>query len=88
MFPVYYGFTPETTGIVFLCTLSGGLLAFAVYAVYMKKRDSARLENGTFGELENFLLPGMVTCWIIPIGLFLYGMLSGFSLPRIYCNGM
>ena len=76
MYPVYYDFTPETTGLVFLCTLPAGFLAFGAHAIYMKKRDFPRLENGTFGELENFLVPGMVTCWIIPVGLFLYGSLS------------
>lgn len=30
------------------------------------------LASGTFGELENFLIPGVLACPFIPAGLFIY----------------
>lgn len=72
VFPVYYNFSPESTGLIFLAILPACVLAFAIHVVYLKYRVFPRLKNGTFGELENHLLPGMVASPIIAIGLFLF----------------
>jgi len=74
VFPVMYGFSAESTGLIFLAVAPAGVLAFTIHVIYLKYRVFPRLTNGTFGELENHLIPGMVASPFIPIGLFLYGM--------------
>ncbi|KAH3910895.1 hypothetical protein HBH56_137710 [Parastagonospora nodorum] len=72
VYPVYYGFSGQSTGLIFLCVGPAGLLAFTIHCFYLKYRVMPRLTNGTFGELENHLLPGMLASPFIPAGLFLY----------------
>jgi DHA1 family multidrug resistance protein-like MFS transporter len=73
VYPVYYGFSAQSTGLIFLCVAPAGILAFTVHVLYLKYRVFPRLTNGTFGELENHLIPGMLASPFIPAGLFLYG---------------
>lgn len=74
VFPVNYAFSPESTGLVFLGAIPSGILALAIHATYMG-RVAARLRDGSFGKLENLLVPGVIASWILPAGLFLYGTL-------------
>jgi DHA1 family multidrug resistance protein-like MFS transporter len=55
---VYYNFTAQSTGLVFLCVAPAAALAFTIHVIYLKYRVFPRLTNGTFGEL---------------VGLFIYG---------------
>jgi DHA1 family multidrug resistance protein-like MFS transporter len=73
VYPVYYGFTAQSTGLIFLCVAPAGFLAFTIHVLYLKYRVFPRLMNGTFGELENHLIPDMLASPFIPAGLFLYG---------------
>jgi MFS transporter, DHA1 family, multidrug resistance protein len=84
VYPVYYGFSAQSTGLIFLCVAPAGILAFTVHVIYLKYRVFPRLMNGTFGELENHLIPGMLASPFIPAGLFLYGKYSP-SLMRMLC---
>ncbi|KAH7079142.1 multidrug resistance protein-like protein [Paraphoma chrysanthemicola] len=72
VYPVMYGFSAESTGLIFLCVAPAALLAFTVHVIYLKFRVFPRLNNGTFGEVENHLIAGMVASPLIPIGLFIY----------------
>jgi MFS transporter, DHA1 family, multidrug resistance protein len=72
VFPIHYGFSAESTGLVFLGAIPATMLAFAIHASYMG-RVAKRLRDDTFGELENLLIPGAIASWAIPAGLFLYG---------------
>jgi DHA1 family multidrug resistance protein-like MFS transporter len=76
VYPVMYDFSAQSTGLVFLVVAPAGLLGFTVHCIYLKYQVFPRLMNGTFGELENHLLPGLVASPIIFIGLFLFGKLS------------
>ena len=76
MYPVYYGFNAESTGLIFLCILPACLSAFAAHVLYLKYRVFPRLMNGTFGELENHLWPGMVASPVIAVGLFIFAWAS------------
>ncbi|OAL06082.1 MFS general substrate transporter [Phaeosphaeriaceae sp. SRC1lsM3a] len=76
VYPVMYGFNAESTGLIFLCVAPAGLLAFTIHVIYLKYRVFPRMMNGTFGELENHLIPGMLASPFIPIGLFLYAWTS------------
>lgn len=78
VYPVYYGFTAQSTGLVFLCVAPAAFLAFTIHVIYLKYRVFPRMTNGTFGELENHLIPGMVASPFIPIGLFIYGKYLSF----------
>lgn len=73
VYPVYYGFSAQSTGLIFLCVAPAGFLAFTIHVIYLKYRVFPRLTNGTFGELENHLIPGMLASPFIPVGLFIYG---------------
>jgi DHA1 family multidrug resistance protein-like MFS transporter len=73
VYPVMYGFSAESTGLIFLCVGPAALLAFTIHVIYLKFRVFPRLNNGTFGEVENHLLAGMVASPLIPVGLFIYG---------------
>jgi DHA1 family multidrug resistance protein-like MFS transporter len=83
VYPVYYGFNAETTGLIFLSILPGCGIAFTVHVLYLKYRVFPRLMNGTFGELENHLWPGMIASPIIAIGLFMFAWASRPSVHWI-----
>ncbi|OSS46120.1 hypothetical protein B5807_08034 [Epicoccum nigrum] len=72
VYPVMYNFSGESTSLVFLVVAPAGLIAFTVHCIYLKYRCFPRMMNGTFGELENHLLPGLFASPIICIGLFLF----------------
>jgi DHA1 family multidrug resistance protein-like MFS transporter len=82
VYPVYYGFSAQSTGLIFLCVAPAGFLAFTIHVIYLKYRVFPRLTNGTFGELENHLIPGMLASPFIPIGLFIYGKSPSPSLTK------
>lgn len=73
VYPVMYNFSAESTGLVFLVVAPAGLLAFTIHCIYLKYRVFPKMMNGTFGELENHLLPGLFASPIICVGLFLFG---------------
>lgn len=83
MYPVYYNFNAESTGLIFLVILPACLLAFTIHAIYLKYRVFPRLMNGTFGELENHLIPGMAASPLIAIGLFIFAWTSRASVHWI-----
>jgi DHA1 family multidrug resistance protein-like MFS transporter len=72
VYPVMYNFSAESTGLVFLVVAPAGLLGFTVHCIYLKYRCFPKMMNGTFGELENHLLPGLFASPIICIGLFMF----------------
>ncbi|KAL6712303.1 hypothetical protein ACN47E_000180 [Coniothyrium glycines] len=72
VYPVMYDFNAESTGLIFLAICPACILAFTVQVLYLKYRASPRLAAGTFGDLENHLLPGVVASPLIALGLFLF----------------
>ena len=72
VYPVMYGFTPESTSLIFLSILPACILAFTLHTLYLHYRVFPRLTNSTFGPIENHLLPGLVASPLIAIGLFLF----------------
>lgn len=79
VYPVMYGFNAQSTSLIFLCVAPAGLLGFTGHVLYLKFRVFPRLMNGTFGELENHLISGMIAAPIIPAGLFIYGTYTYFT---------
>jgi MFS transporter, DHA1 family, multidrug resistance protein len=76
VYPVFYNFPATSVALVFLAVILGALVAFCLQIVYLMKAVFPRLQAGTFGELENFLLGGVVTGPLVTVGLFV-------SLPHI-----
>ena len=72
VYPVMYNFSGESTSLVFLVVAPAGLIAFTVHCIYLKYRCFPRMMDGSFGELENHLLPGLFASPVICIGLFLF----------------
>jgi len=83
VYPVYYGFNAESTGLIFLSILPACLFAFTIHVLYLKYRVFPRLMNGTFGELENHLWPGMAASPLIAVGLFMFAWASRPSVHWI-----
>ncbi|KAE8831735.1 hypothetical protein HRS9139_05977 [Pyrenophora teres f. teres] len=83
VYPVYYGFNAESTGLIFLAILPACMLAFTMHVIYLKYRVFPRLMDGTFGELENHLWPGMVASPGIAVGLFIFAWASRPSVHWI-----
>jgi DHA1 family multidrug resistance protein-like MFS transporter len=73
VYPAIYHFSAQSTALVFLCVAPTAVLAFIIHVTYLKYRVFPGLTSGTFGELENHLIPGMVASAFIPAGLFIYG---------------
>ncbi|KAJ5612042.1 benomyl/methotrexate resistance protein [Penicillium lagena] len=71
VFSVDYDFKPEITALIYLGAIPAGFLAVALHSIYIK-RVLPRLKDGSFGDLENHLVLGMIFSWLIPGGLFLY----------------
>lgn len=72
VYPVYYGFSSTSTGLIFLAVLPAGAIAFICQCLYLKYRVFPQLMSGTFGELENHLIAGVLASPLIPAGLFIY----------------
>ncbi|RMZ72121.1 major facilitator superfamily transporter [Pyrenophora seminiperda CCB06] len=83
VYPVYYGFNARSTSLIFLGILPACILAFTIHVLYLKYRVFPRLMNGTFGELENHLLPGVFASPFIAIGLFIFAWASRPSVHWI-----
>jgi MFS family permease len=74
VFQEIYGFSTGTVGLVYIGSGVGMLLGLFIIggsSDRLLKRQAAKHD----GELkpEYRLLPLMATCWLIPIGLFIYG---------------
>ncbi|KAF1964708.1 MFS general substrate transporter [Bimuria novae-zelandiae CBS 107.79] len=72
VYPHDFGFSATSTGLVFLAVLPAGTIAFVIQYVYLKYRVFPALFSGSFGEVENHLLPGVLASPLMPIGLFIY----------------
>ncbi|CAO2657257.1 Nn.00g033830.m01.CDS01 [Neocucurbitaria sp. VM-36] len=83
VYPVMYHFNAESTGLIFLAILPACVLAFSTHVLYLKYRVFPSLTNGTFGELENHLLPGMIASPLIAVGLFLFAWTARPSIHWI-----
>jgi MFS transporter, DHA1 family, multidrug resistance protein len=83
VYPVFYNFPATNTALIFLAVIVGALIGFAAHVTYMTKRVFPKLMNGTFGELENHLIGGMVAGPFISIGLFIFAWTSRPSIHWI-----
>jgi DHA1 family multidrug resistance protein-like MFS transporter len=83
VYPVLYKFTQASTGLIFLSVVPALIIGFIVQCIYLKKRALPRHNAGTFGELENYLVPGLIASPALSIGLFIYAWTSRPSIHWI-----
>ncbi|KAF2791144.1 MFS general substrate transporter [Melanomma pulvis-pyrius CBS 109.77] len=83
VYPVFYNFSPSSTGLIFLASIPACVLSFIIQCWYLKKRALPKHDSGTFGELENYLIPGLIASPALSISLFIYGWTSRPSIPWI-----
>jgi MFS transporter, DHA1 family, multidrug resistance protein len=76
VYPVFYDFSATSTALVFLTTAVAIPIAFTIQTLYLIHKVLPKLRNGTFGELENFLVSGIAGSPLMPIGLFIFGTYS------------
>lgn len=69
-----YQFSATSTSLIWLCTLPALAVAFPTHCIYLHNKILPKLRNGTFGEPEGFLLPGVLAGATMPAALFLFGM--------------
>lgn len=83
VYPVFYNFPATSVALVFLAFILGGVIAFALQWIWLVKRVLPKMMNGTFGELENFLVSGVAAGPLLTIGLFLFAWTSRESVHWI-----
>lgn len=83
VYPVYYNFPATNTALIFLAVILGAVIGFGAHVTFMIKRAFPKLMNGTFGELENHLISGIVSGPFISIGLFIFAWCSRPSVHWI-----
>ena len=76
VYPVYYNFPATSTALVFLAVILGAMVACVLQLVYLLKRVFPQANAGTFGDLENYLISGIITGPLITIGLFIFAWCS------------
>ncbi|KAI5274908.1 MFS general substrate transporter [Aureobasidium subglaciale] len=71
-----YGFDLVQQGLAFLPITIGTLLSFVLYNSYLVFYRIPRVKAGVSTKPEDLLLPGLVSCFFPPIGLFIFGWSS------------
>ena len=81
VFREVYCFNQGEVGLAFLGLLCGAILATCIFFVWFRWTESESYNNDSRRKPEKRFIPLMVGCWLIPIGLFVFGW--GAS-PRIH----
>ena len=76
-----YHFSATSTSLIWLSTLPALAVVFPIHCIYLYRKVLPKLQNGTFGESEGFLLPGVLAGAIMPAALFVFGMAILFLAP-------
>lgn len=72
VFGAMHGFNLGQTGLTFLSVAVGVVLAVAAYWVYIYFSAEPAMRSSGLGTPERRLIPGLVTTFLIPAGLFLF----------------
>lgn len=84
-----YGFTLGASGLPFLSVAVSLMISIPAYCLHWHYAVERKMAVNGFGPPENRLIPGLVACSFIPIGLFLFGewlLRSTFHLSKV--NGV
>ncbi|KAL6908298.1 major facilitator superfamily domain-containing protein [Trichoderma evansii] len=77
-----YGMNEGELGLIFISISVGVVLSLICYATYLRYVFEPSVLKHGFGEPERRLIPGLIGCFLVPIGLFLFGW-TGNSSPKI-----
>jgi len=78
-----YGFTLGEQGLAFLSISVGVILACLIYCTYLYKVTIPYMKKNGFGAPERRLIPALVSTWLLPIGLFIFGWTARESVHWI-----
>lgn len=67
-----YGFNTGEAGLAFMAAILGQLLFVPIYMVYLRV-VKARVMRGLLGPPENRLIPALWACFLLPVGLLVFG---------------
>ena len=81
VYPVDYGFTLGTTSAVFVCITVACALGITIYCSYVFFYLEPDIQLNGFRAQEHRLIPALIACFGIPIGLFIFGWTSN---PNIH----
>ena len=83
VYPVMYGFGPGSTSIVFTCITVACVLGIAIYCSYVYLYLEPDIKKNGLRAQEHRLVPALISCFGIPIGLFIFGWTSNPSIHWI-----
>ena len=76
VYPVMYGFNLGETGVVFTCITVACILGVIIYCLYVGYYlEPDIIKNGLRAQ-EHRLVPALIACFFMPIGLFIFGWTS------------
>ena len=70
-------------GLIFLSISVGVSIAIIIYVIYLKRVFEPDIRANGLGAPERRLTPGLPACFLVPIGLFMFGW-TGNSSPKIH----
>jgi DHA1 family multidrug resistance protein-like MFS transporter len=76
VFPVLYGFNLGESSLPFLSVVVALLICMPAYCGYYYYVVEPQVKKTGFGPSEQRLIPGLVSAFFVPIGLFVFGMSS------------
>ncbi|KIW20372.1 hypothetical protein PV08_00947 [Exophiala spinifera] len=83
VYPPLYGFSETSTSLIWLVTPPAVVFGFPVHCLWLAKRVQPKLQDGTFGDLENFLEEGVVASVLMPASLFMFGEITYLFIPEV-----
>lgn len=78
-----YGLNAGEIGLIFLSISVGVALSIPTYLLYLKYVFEPQIRTQGLGAPEQRLVPGLYACFLVPIGLFIFGW-TGFNSPKIH----
>ena len=78
-----YGMNAGEIGLIFLSISVGVSIAIAIYFWYLRYNFEPKIRARGLGAPEERLIPGLYACFLVPVGLFLFGW-TGFNSPKIH----
>lgn len=78
-----YGMNAGEVGLIFLSITVGVSIAIVAYVLYLKYSFEPAIRSRGLGAPEERLVPGLYSCFLVPVGLFIFGW-TGFNSPQIH----
>lgn len=83
VYPVYYGFTLGTIGVLFTCILVACLIGVAIYILYLYLYLVPDILARGLRAQEHRLVPALIASFLPPVGLFIFAWTARPDIPWI-----